>query len=440
MNKKIVVIEDDIDLLDMLIETLVSHGYEVHGFTTVSKALDGISSIEPNLILSDFCVEKSINGLELIRTLRQKQSDIPVVVMSAFGTVPISVNCIKMGAVDFLCKPFDIKALIQCIEDNIAEDKSEVVFCSDEMKEIQKVSGLLAKKDTSVLLSGESGVGKEVVAQYIHNVSSRADHSFVAVNCAAIPDNMLEAILFGYEKGAYTGAVNSSAGKFEIANKGTILLDEISEMPLALQVKLLRVLQEKEVERIGGKKPIKLDVRVIAATNKDLKKEVDAGHFREDLYYRINVFPIKIPALRDRKDDITPLSESILQKYRPELVLGASALKALHSYEWPGNIREMDNIIQRISVLAEELEVTRKDVEYAIYGLVEHTEKIEKKYSNKLKNQEAETILSELKKNNGSRTITASRLGLSPRTLRYKLAKFKELGFDVPTSSNSGKE
>ncbi|MBT4963610.1 MAG: sigma-54-dependent Fis family transcriptional regulator [Francisellaceae bacterium] len=440
MNKKIILIEDDNDLLNLLMESLINHGYEVHGYTTIKSALDGLDEHEVDLILSDLSVEDNISGLDLIRTIRQRRQDLPVIVMSAFGTVETSVSCMKLGAVDFLCKPFDIKSLIRCIEDNIKVKNDVVVFDSPQMQEIKRVSEILANKDTNILLMGESGVGKEVIAQHIHKSSKRVDKPFIAINCAAIPDNMLEAILFGYEKGSYTGASSSNAGKFELADKGTILLDEISEMPLVLQAKLLRVLQENQVERIGGKKLINLDIRVIATTNRNLKEEVDAGNFREDLYYRINVFPISIPPLRERIVDIEPIAKNILGSYRADIHFENDAISILKEYSWPGNVRELDNVLQRLAVLVEGDIINAEDVKYAISGFVKQNSQINKKYSNRLKDQEAETILTELRRYNGSRSITADSLGISPRTLRYKLARFKEQGFDVPIATISGKE
>ncbi len=297
----------------------------------------------------------------------------------------------------------------------------------------------VAGTDCSVLIVGESGTGKEVLARVIHRASPRAARPFVAVNCAAIPENMLEAMLFGYEKGSFTGAHAAHAGKFEQAQGGTLLLDEITEMPLALQAKLLRVLQEKEVERIGGTAPVSLDVRVIATTNRTLRNEVAAGRFREDLYYRLNVFPLALAPLRDRRDDILPLATHLLQlRTRPGTripALSADAAHLLLTYSWPGNVRELDNLLQRALVLVEgsviepqhilfEKQATRVDTVGAGAPALQQT----------LQRAERDVILEALRAAHGSRREVAEKLGISPRTLRYKLARIRSAGIDVPAA------
>jgi two-component system response regulator FlrC len=297
----------------------------------------------------------------------------------------------------------------------------------------------VAASDCTVLIVGESGTGKEVLARLIHRASPRAGKPFVAVNCAAIPENMLEAMLFGYEKGSFTGATNSHAGKFEQAQGGTLLLDEITEMPLALQAKLLRVLQEREVERIGGTEPKALDVRVIATTNRLLRAEVAAGRFREDLYYRLNVFPLAVNPLRERRDDILPLATHLLQvRARAGMripALSADAAHLLLTYSWPGNVRELDNLLQRAMVLVEgsvieaqhilfEKQPTRLDVGTGSAAVLHQT----------MERAERDLILEALRVANGSRREVAEKLGISPRTLRYKLARIRSAGVDVPAA------
>jgi two-component system response regulator FlrC len=297
----------------------------------------------------------------------------------------------------------------------------------------------VAGTDCTVLIVGESGTGKEVLARLIHRASPRATRPFIAVNCAAIPENMLEAMLFGYEKGSFTGATNSHAGKFEQAQGGTLLLDEITEMPLSLQAKLLRVLQEREVERIGSSEPKPLDVRVIATTNRMLRNEVAAGRFREDLYYRLNVFPLAVNPLRERRDDVLPLATHLLQiRARPGTripALSADAAHLLLTYSWPGNVRELDNLLQRALVLVEgavieaehilfEKQPTRLDAaQPGNSGL--HTT---------MERAERDVILDALRAANGSRREVAEKLGISPRTLRYKLARIRSAGIDVPAA------
>ena len=301
----------------------------------------------------------------------------------------------------------------------------------------------VALSDATVMISGESGSGKEVFARLIHDHSPRSKGPFVAINCAAIPENMLEAVLFGYEKGAYTGAVNASAGKFEQANGGTILLDEISEMDLSLQAKLLRVLQERVVERLGSSRSIKLDVRVLATTNRNLKEEVGAHRFREDLFYRLNVFPLYLPALRERPGDVAPLALHFLQQYSAgqDVSFSASALLKLSEHQWPGNVRELENVVQRTLILRNGLvidedviafEASSSDRAAVVPGVTEAVSAQAPALDSGLKAREQAMILDALRAERGSRKDTAERLGISPRTLRYKLARFKEMGIALP--------
>jgi two-component system, response regulator FlrC len=297
----------------------------------------------------------------------------------------------------------------------------------------------VASTDCTVLIVGESGTGKEVLARLIHRSSPRAKNSFVAVNCAAIPENMLEAMLFGYEKGSFTGAHNAHAGKFEQAQGGTLLLDEITEMPLALQAKLLRVLQEKEVERIGGSAPLALDVRVIATTNRLLRTEVAAGRFREDLYYRLNVFPLALTPLRERRDDVLPLATHLLQlRSRPGHripALSADAAHLLLTYGWPGNVRELDNLLQRALVLVEGSVIEAQHILFEKQpSLAESPVPNGPALHEKMERAERDVILEALRAANGSRREVAEKLGISPRTLRYKLARIRSAGVDVPAA------
>jgi two-component system, response regulator FlrC len=297
----------------------------------------------------------------------------------------------------------------------------------------------VANTDCSVLIVGESGTGKEVLARVIHRSSPRARNAFIAVNCAAIPENMLEAMLFGYEKGSFTGAHSAHAGKFEQAQGGTLLLDEITEMPLALQAKLLRVLQEKEVERIGGTSAIPLDVRVIATTNRLLRNEVSAGRFREDLYYRLNVFPLALSPLRDRRDDILPLATHLLQlRSRPGQripALSADAAHLLLTYSWPGNVRELDNLLQRALVLVEGSVIEAQHILFEKQPAPLETPVGQRPVLQEtMQRAERDVILEALRAANGSRREVAEKLGISPRTLRYKLARIRSAGVDVPAA------
>jgi len=318
-------------------------------------------------------------------------------------------------------------------------DALEPVAVDQSSRLINELARRVAVTDCTVLIVGESGTGKEVLARLIHRASPRAKRGFIAVNCAAIPENMLEAMLFGYERGSFTGAHASHAGKFEQAQGGTLLLDEITEMPLALQAKLLRVLQEREVERIGGSAPFPIDVRVIATTNRLLRAEVAAGRFREDLYYRLNVFPLALNPLRERRDDVLPLATHLLQlRARPGHripALSADAAHLLLTYPWPGNVRELDNLLQRALVLVEgsvieaehilfEKQPTRLDIAGSGAPVLAQT----------LQRAERDVILDALRVAHGSRREVAEKLGISPRTLRYKLARIRSAGIDVPAA------
>jgi len=303
----------------------------------------------------------------------------------------------------------------------------------------------VAASDCTVLIVGESGTGKEVLARYIHRHSDRATGAFIAVNCAAIPETMLEAMLFGYERGAFTGALNTHPGKFEQAQGGTLLLDEITEMPLSLQAKLLRVLQEREVERLGGRTPIPLDVRVLATTNRRLREEVSAGRFREDLYYRLNVFPLAIAPLRTRREDVLPLAMQLLgARCRPGTRIPALSAEAAHlllTYAWPGNVRELDNLLQRALILVNGPVIGPEHIQFE---LIDDTATLPQpadaepaanaSLADSLGQLERERILEALRETHASRREIAERLGISPRTLRHKLARLREAGIDVPAA------
>jgi two-component system response regulator FlrC len=330
----------------------------------------------------------------------------------------------------------------------------EPVACAATSMRLIDLARRVAASDCTVLIVGESGTGKEVLARFIHRCSPRAGQPFVAVNCAAIPENMLEAMLFGYERGAFTGAHATYQGKFEQAQGGTLLLDEITEMPLGLQAKLLRVLQEREVERLGGRSPISLDVRVLATTNRRLREEVAAGRFREDLYYRLNVFPLAIAPLRLRRDDVLPLAMQLLgSRCRPGEQIPALSAEAAHlllTYPWPGNVRELDNLLQRALILVNGPVIRPEHIQFEIANDNLHTEAVvvniakakpaagqsasAGSLATSLDQAERDLILSALRSGQGSRREAAQKLGISQRTLRYKLARLREAGIDVPAA------
>ena len=315
---------------------------------------------------------------------------------------------------------------------------SELIVTAEVSRRLADLARRVAASDCTVLIAGESGTGKEVLARFIHRNSPRADRAFVAVNCAAIPENMLEAILFGYEKGAFTGAHAAHPGKFEQAQGGTLLLDEVTEMPLGLQAKLLRVLQEREVERLGGRVPVALDVRVLATTNRNLRAEVAAGRFREDLYYRLNVFPLTTAPLRERRDDVLPLAMHVLNaRCRPGERIPALSAEAAHvllTHSWPGNVRELDNVMQRALILANGPVINAENIHIEATGdsgVVNGPSAVTGGLSDSMSATERDLILEALRSDNGNRQAMAKRLGISPRTLRYKLAKLREAGVEV---------
>lgn len=441
----ILVVEDDANLRGALCDTLELAGYQVTGMEHGQSALDKIASEPVGLLLSDLQMAP-MDGHTLLKKAKAMMPDLPVVMMTAYGTVQSAVEAMHQGASDYLLKPFEADELLQRVQryiSNLGQNEEDMVAESRSSRELQALAKRVADSDATVLINGESGTGKEVLARYLHSHSSRADKPFVAINCAAIPENMLEATLFGYEKGAFTGASQAYAGKFEQANQGTILLDEISEMDLALQAKLLRVLQEKEVERIGGRKVLSLDVRVLATTNRTLRDEVKAGRFREDLFYRLNVFPLQISPLRERQEDILALSQRLLGKHagqnnRVAPVIDQNARGKLLSHNWPGNVRELDNVLQRALILQTGQTLSADDIVFeSMSGSPEPVSSSEQVTSpapttQDLRSQEQRHILDVLEKNQASRRLTARELGISERTLRYKIARFREQGVEIP--------
>jgi two-component system, response regulator FlrC len=318
----------------------------------------------------------------------------------------------------------------------VSAQSSDLIATAEASRRLADLARRVAASDCTVLIAGESGTGKEVLARFIHRNSPRADRPFIAVNCAAIPENMLEAILFGYERGAFTGAHAAHPGKFEQAQAGTLLLDEVTEMPLGLQAKLLRVLQEREVERLGARVPVSLDVRVLATTNRNLRGEVAAGRFREDLYYRLNVFPLTTAPLRERRDDVLPLAMHVLNaRCRPgERIpaLSADAAHVLLTHAWPGNVRELDNVMQRALILANGPVINAEHIhieESTAQAISDPA--LSTGLSDSVSATERDLILQALRTDNGNRQAVAKRLGISPRTLRYKLAKLREAGVEV---------
>lgn len=437
----VLVVEDDADLREAICDTLQLNEISFHEVENGRAAEQFLASNSASLVLSDVQMSPG-NGYELLSSIRSNQIDVPVILMTAYGSIPQAVDAIQAGAVDYLVKPFEVSSLVSTVRKQIQDPVSadqDLVAVDMASQETLILARRVAKTDASVLFTGESGVGKEIYSRFIHQNSARAGQPFVAINCAAIPENMLEAVLFGYEKGAFTGAHKATTGKFEQAQGGTLLLDEITEMDLGLQAKILRVLQEREVERLGSSQVIELDVRIIATTNRDLRHEVREKRFREDLFYRLNVFPITIPALRERPDDIVPVARKILAQYSraagESIQLSDAACETLCRHSWPGNVRELDNVIQRALILKQGREILPQDImlesgieQVPLDPLLEDNGKLH----SDLRDRETEVILETLRNFRGSRKKTAEKLGISPRTLRYKLAKLRDAGAALP--------
>jgi len=450
----ILVVEDDIDLRDALNDTLQMAGYDVCVAQDGRMALDMIESKEPVLVISDIQMPR-MDGHALLKHVKKRWPELPFMIMTAYGSIERAVQAMRDGAVDYLTKPFEAEVLVNMVGQYInvtTNEPGELIAVDAVSKRTAEIARRVAATDATVLITGESGCGKEVMAQYIHAHSSRADKKFVAINCAAIPHNMLEATLFGYEKGAFTGAYKACPGKFELADGGTLLLDEISEMDMALQAKLLRVLQEREVERLGGNKIMSLDVRVLATSNCNMRQQVKAGKFREDLFYRLNVFPLHIAPLRDRPGDITALANKFVAKHlvttgaiQPQVPsIDDDALNKLLDHNWPGNVRELDNVIQRALILRQNDQITAEDIQFEP-DLATHDSMAEELddmaddlvscLGEDVKNHEHQRILDALKAEMGDRKAVAEKLGISQRTLRYKLARMREEGIPVPGRS-----
>ena len=479
MNRStVLIVEDEAALRAALGDTLKTAGFEVAAVDGGTAALDILRQREIGLVITDVRMD-DMDGNTLLKRIRQSHARLPVLVITAYGTVQSAVEAMRDGAQDYLVKPFAadllLKKVSHYLQDRHAGD-GDVIAVDARMRELLAVAERVAGSDVTVMIGGESGTGKEVLARYLHRRSRRAARPFVAINCAAIPENMLEAMLFGYEKGAFTGAVQMTPGKFEQAQGGTLLLDEISEMSLALQAKLLRVLQEREIERLGGRRAIPFDVRVLCTSNRHLREEVAAGRFREDLFYRLNVFPLYLPPLRERLQDILPLARHFLACHaraagRVAPALSAQAEARLLAHGWPGNVRELDNLIQRVLVLQSDRAIDAEDLSIGSSaggetaaddgaddsrdggGRATAASDIpvsrgtcasctspgtvaepggSDSLNRDLKYREQDLIIEALKAGNGSRKQAAERLGISPRTLRYKLARMRGAGIAVP--------
>lgn len=456
MEQRILVVEDEEKLRRVIELHLQDAGYEVETAGDISTALR--MAERASLILTDIRLPAGgitplVSGLDLLGAIQRQNARTPVIVMTAYSSVEIAVEAMKRGAAEFLTKPFSLdhlltvvrKALeVQTLREENVRLKEElgqryqfdsIIANSSKMQEILAAVSRVAATRSTVLLCGESGVGKDMIARAIHHHSPRASMPFVKINCTAIPETLMESELFGYEKGAFTGATAARAGKFEQADGGTVMLDEIGDVPPAIQVKLLRVLQERELERLGGNKTHAVDVRVIAATNADLRRAIEEGNFREDLYYRLNVFPLTIPPLRERREDIPPLAEYFLRKFQAEQEspvqrISSEAMRKLVDYDWPGNVREIENVIERALVLAAGAALQPDDIRLdfaprrtvpAANGgngvgefLTEGTT---------LEEHERQLIREALRRASGNKSQAARMLGLTRNALRYRLTQ-----------------
>ncbi|HFB66969.1 MAG TPA: sigma-54-dependent Fis family transcriptional regulator [Aeromonadales bacterium] len=449
----VLLVEDDECLREALSTTLEIAGYKTIEAGNGKEALVSMQRQNPDIVVSDVQMD-GMNGNEFLQALRNHSKELPFLMMTAYGSVDGAVQAMRAGATDYLQKPFAPEVLLNLVNRYIQPHQTDIlapVIEDPKSKNLFKIALKVAESQATVLLTGPSGAGKEVMARYIHNHSSRKKEPFVAINCAAIPENMLEATLFGYEKGAFTGAHQACPGKFEQAQNGTLLLDEISEMDAGLQAKLLRVLQEREVERLGSRKSISLDVRIIATSNKDLRKEVNELKFREDLYYRLNVFPIRCLALNQRPLDIIPIAEAMVeslskQQGQPVPRLSNEAQLRLRRHNWPGNVRELENVVQRAMILHTDDYIQLADIQIedghqsvSDYQDTQDATPVNDNnmadnvnLGNNIRNHEYQIILEALQQFRGKRSEVSHVLGISPRTLRYKLAKMREAGIEIP--------
>ena len=456
--RRVLVVDDEPAMRLAIQEALARKGYEAGLASDGREALSALSKGGYGMVISDMLMP-GMNGMELLREIKKTAPHVPVLLITAFGTIETAVEAVKEGAVDFILKPFTLEALEETVDKAFStmeavsdfEAKGKLMLAKGPaMQKAVSMASVAASSDATVLISGESGTGKELLARFIHAMSPRKNRPFVAVNCASIPEGLLESELFGHEKGAFTGAHSARPGKFEQADTGTMLLDEISEMDIKLQAKLLRVLQEKEVERIGSRGPVALDIRIIATTNRDMKKEVKEGRFREDLYYRLNIFPVTLPPLRDRAEDIVELAGHFMRKFSSKYSrrveeITQETLEFLTSQEWRGNIRELENSIERAVLLSQG---TTLEPEHFI-GCRESSEnpapveavaqvdlkEVEERQMDvniganlmTLWEMEKGLITSTLGKVDGNRTHAARILGISVRTLRNKLKEYGEI-------------
>ncbi len=450
MNK-ILIVDDELNMRLVLTAMLKKEGYEIASAADGSEALSILKSGPIDAVITDLKMP-NVDGMELLNHMNDKHPAIPVIIITAHGTVATAVKALKKGALDYITKPFDLDELKNVISKAMKTrtlkenelflppediERAGIIGTSKSIKDIFEAIKRVAPTTTTILITGETGTGKELVADAIHYNSPRKKNPLIKINCAAIAKTLMESELFGHEKGAYTGAAVTKPGKFELAHKGTLFLDEVSEIPRDMQVKLLRVLQEQEFERVGGLRTIKVDVRIIAATNQNLLQQVQAGNFREDLYYRLNVFPIEVPPLRSRKEDILPLTDYFLEKFNKKLNVSVNMEQEVKEmflrHDWPGNIRELENLIERMILLAQNDTVTMREIPEEFKAAVnkiaaaplETSKKPFKNYMrDHVENVEKQMIVKMLEEAGGNVTKAAQQLGLSRKGLQLKMIKY----------------
>lgn len=447
-SNKILVADDEPSMRLNMVELLEDEGYKMLQASNGAEAIKLAIEHEPLVVLMDIKMPE-MNGIQALKAIKKHVPKIPVIVFTAFGSNEKPIEAMKAGAFDYLEKPFDADEFLAII--NSAADQSRrsrkigdhqsktadanlpvveeyIVGSSKKMQEILKLIGKIAPKEATVLLQGESGTGKEVIADALYRHSNRENGPFIKINCGALPDSLLESELFGHEAGAFTGAIKQRRGRFELADKGTIFLDEVNALTPSMQIKLLRVLQQFTFERVGGEKTISTDTRVIAATNKDLTSMIQDGSFREDLYYRLNVIHLQVPPLRERTDDIEPLITFFLKKYSPhkEIVISPEALNFLKSYQWPGNVRELENVIQRAIVLMQGKVLNQSDLSIPLNSEVSSTSQPDFKngtipFHDVVRSVERDLILKALNHANWNKTEAARLLDINRRLLYSKM-------------------
>jgi len=445
MKNSILVVDDEPAQRQLLTASL-DKDYQVVTAANGAEAVQLLSARSFDLVITDECMP-GMTGIELIQWTRERMPEVPIIVLTAFGSIATAVEAMKLGAQEYLTKPLaspdELRLVVaRTLRQRTLRDQSlvlraeteahyppDIVAESEAMKRVLTLAGQVAPQSTTVLLTGESGTGKELIARFIHRRSPRSEEPFVAVNCAALAETLLESELFGHEKGAFTGAVQTRRGRFELAHGGTLFLDEVAETSLALQAKLLRVLQEQQFERLGGARTITVDVRVIAATNKDLSRAIGEKQFREDLYYRLNVFPIFLPPLRERREDIIPLAEFLARKISARMgrrfgALSQEVQAILSRYDWPGNVRELGNAIERALIVARGESLLPEDLS------LQFGQNATASPPATLTEIEKAAILEALARNKGERQATAQELGVSLRTLQYRLKEYGLAGKD----------